>query len=308
MAVRFFKTLNGVLTQGIKGACRTRKINEDAAIELVRYYLDANTYAYYSDDPQLQYNDPLCRIAYLYAYVGAHANLVDNALLYFDPLSSIVRKKIRSGGVLEVCSLGGGPGSELLGFVKFIDRICDPEDRIDLRFTLIDKVQEWDESWNALVNGLEENFTEDYGSSRRDWPIVVHRSFLSQDLLQIRSFRQYTTRFEEVDIFVLNHTVSELMANMADFSKVFELLVDQARDGTLFLVIDRNQVEVVNAVNNILQHIELEEVGDLYYQRSTMDMEEQKSHLGQWYERIGRSPKLTWNVFYGLARKRELPF
>ena len=44
-SVRFFKTLNGVLTQGINGYSRARKINEYAAIELVRYYLGENTYA-----------------------------------------------------------------------------------------------------------------------------------------------------------------------------------------------------------------------------------------------------------------------
>ena len=44
-SVRLIKTLNGVLTQGINGVCRARKINEDAAIDLIRYYLGENTYA-----------------------------------------------------------------------------------------------------------------------------------------------------------------------------------------------------------------------------------------------------------------------
>ena len=310
MAVNFFKTLHSVLSEGIRGVCRANRIDEDEAIALVKYYRAVNSSAYRSDDPQLNYNDPACREAYLYAYVGAHANLIDNAIYRFDELSALVGSKAHSkDGVLEVCSLGGGPGSELLGFVKFIDRMArtDNECQVDIKFLLIDKVQEWDESWNALVNGLEETFEDEYGNSRRDWPIVVHRSFLSLDLLSAASFRQMPTRFAGIDIFVFNHTVSELLANLEDFQKVFNLLVEHASDHTWFLFIDRNQMEVVKSVEDLLDNIELWP-RTFIHEQSTMDIDEQKSDLGRWYERFERDPKLTWNVFYALAKKQTLPF
>ena len=244
----------------------------------------------------------------MYAYVGAHSNLVDNAFYHFEPLFQLAQRKARSLGTLEVCSLGGGPGPELLGFVKFFNRMLNDKDRIDIRFSLIDKIPEWDESWQALVDGLEKTFVDQWGTSRRNWPIAVHRSFLSLDLLSLKEFGNFVTRFSQVEIFILNHTVSELMATFDAFQEVFHLLVQRASDNTYFLFIDRNQAAVFDAVRMLLQHQDLEMSGDPVFEQSNMDSDEQKTDLGIWYKRMGRDPKLTWNVFYTLARKWTFPF
>ncbi len=302
MPINFFQTLNAVLTQGISNICNVYRISETDAVERARHYLADNTMQYYSDNTRLQYNDPLCRIAYLYAYVGAHANLTDNAFYKFPDLRQFVINQIHSSGELHVCSFGGGPGSELLGFVKFIQRVRDEDDTIDIHFTLIDQIPEWDETWQALVNGLQETFKSTYGPSRRHWPIVVHRSFLPLDLTQVRDFQSFPSRFNEVQLYVLNHTISELLVRRNEFKEVFNYVVARASTGAYFLFIDRNQNEVVDFARELATHDELEFQG-IEFEQTNMDLDEQKQDLGNWYILMERSPKITWNAFYALAHK-----
>ena len=186
--------------------------------------------------------------------------------------------------------------------MKFIDRERAADSRVDIDFTLIDKVQHWDETWHALVGGLEATFNDMYGPSRRDWPIVIHRSFLPLDLAQADELRHYPDRFTGIDIFVLNYTVSELMFFGEQFLRTFEVIVEVAASGALFLVIDRNEQSVKEYVDALMNDGRLIRLG-FAEEQTNMDGDEQKINLGKWYRLMRRDPKLTWNVFYYLAQK-----
>jgi hypothetical protein len=59
MTVNYFQALNSAITQNIADICQTNNISEEEAVAQVRHYLKKNSDAYYSDIPQLNYNDPL---------------------------------------------------------------------------------------------------------------------------------------------------------------------------------------------------------------------------------------------------------
>jgi len=303
MPINYFQTIDSVLTRGISEICSAFGASEDEAIQTAQRFLAQNSEQYYTENPEIEYQDPLCRWAYLYTYVGAHANLICNAITRFQPLKDLVQDKIQNLGRLNICSLGGGPGSELLGIVKYIERNCDLTKQIDLDFLLIDKTPEWDDSWYTLVNGLEEAFTQAYGNSRRDWPIILHRSFLPLDMLNQQSFSSYLSRFGGTELFILNHVVSELIAHQRDFAQVFDIIVSRAPDCAFFLFIDRNQTVVVDFINSLFDNNpELLAISN-YTEQNSMDIDEEKRDLGRWYTTMGRAPKITWDAYYCLAQK-----
>lgn len=303
MSINLFRTLNAVLTKGLEHICRATHLSQEDAASKCRIYMAENSAQYYSENPCIEYSDPFCRWAYLYTYVGAHANLIDNALTYIPELNQFVVERMRSSGQINICSLGGGPGSELLGFVKFIDRNRNLKDQIDIQFLLIDRISHWDDSWHSMVSGLEETFKEQYGPVRREWPVQVNRSFLPLDLLKVDDFRGFIARFGDTDIFILNHVVSELLAYPCELQMVLNVIAERAQLGSYFLFIDRNQQKVVDLTNQLIQ-----ECPNLYFQqhvphKCNMDGDEQKTDLGLWYTTIGRDPKLKWNAFFTLAWK-----
>jgi hypothetical protein len=65
--------------------------------------------------PQIPYEDPICRLAYIYRHVAANATLFQWLLRDNPSLRSIMRGK--SGQRLRIAALGGGPDSELLGLI-----------------------------------------------------------------------------------------------------------------------------------------------------------------------------------------------
>lgn len=303
MPINFFTTINSVLDQAISDICRVQRISEANALERARQFLVDTSAQYYSEDPHVAYEDPLCRWAYLYTYVGAHANLLDNALCNLDPLQNFLLSKIHSSQSLSICSLGGGPGSELLGFVKFIERTKNPGDCINLQFSLIDRVPQWDDSWHALVNGLENTFKSNYGASRQNWPIIINHSFLPLDMLDVNCFGGFLSRFGSTELFVLNHVVSELLAHPNEFQTVFNTIVNLAPDNAFILIIDRNQGDVVTLCNRLIdENGEVIKVAE-YSESRSMDPDEQKQNLGKWYQQMNHNPKLKWRAYYYLAQK-----
>lgn len=308
MTIHFFQTLDAVLTQGISDICNVYRISEAEAVEKVQAFLAENSTQYFSDGTKLQYDDPLCRIAYLYAYVAAHANLIDNACYGLKALRTFLASKLENNEEIHICSFGGGPGSELLGFVKFFARAAEGDDTVDVHFTLVDSITEWDETWQALVNGIEATLRPIYGDSRRHWPVVIHRSFLPLNLTQVNNFRNLPTRFNGIELYVFNHTVSELLAHKDGFEEVFDYSVSHAQIGAYFLFIDRNQSQVYDWVSDLIERHEALTVVGQRTESTHMDRDEQKEDLGKWFVLMNRHPKLTWNAFFILAQKEPVPF
>lgn len=63
----------------------------------------------------MSYENPITRFAYIYAYTTVHADAVYAFIQNFDAL-----KEIFNAEVVNVSCIGGGPGSDFLGILKYI--------------------------------------------------------------------------------------------------------------------------------------------------------------------------------------------
>lgn len=66
--------------------------------------------------PVIDYANPAARIAYIFRYVTSHANMVYQIIDTCDEL----RKCLDKSRVVLTC-VGGGPGSDLLGVLKYLE-------------------------------------------------------------------------------------------------------------------------------------------------------------------------------------------
>ena len=90
----------------------------DEVLREISEHIDVTSREHKRDEPEIRYDDPLCRLGYLYTHAAANATLFEKVLGHSDEL----RGKIdgASQEALNVCSLGGGPGTELLGLAKYL--------------------------------------------------------------------------------------------------------------------------------------------------------------------------------------------
>lgn len=282
-----FSTIGAVLDDALSDACRIYVVDEAEIIEAVQQHLRTNRAAYYGGEPvRLPYDDPLYRIAYIYTYVAAHAHLLEYSLGHFDATRELVHSQLESAvGSLEVCSLGGGPGSELLGLARYIQGVAQAGANVALTFCVVDRVTAWAESWRALVLGIEADMKKRLGARRVDWPFTVSHEFLQLDLTDSACLDDFTSRFAGVDLFVLNHVISELKGSESALAGWLSALVERSRENALFLVVDRNEAGMATEIRGILSEANLV-VQDQRDVKLRLPSDEQKSDLGATWQKF----------------------
>src|ERR1700719_3254923 len=87
-------------------------------LESIKDHIDNTSREHRKDEPDIEYNDALCRLGYLYRHAPANATLFERVLAE----SGQLRTKLRAAkqGSIHICSVGGGPGTELLGLAKYL--------------------------------------------------------------------------------------------------------------------------------------------------------------------------------------------
>lgn len=293
--------LQATLTQTCDAICRTHGIDRLEVFERTEAFIRENSEKWRDPHPNIDYENPFCRMAYIYMNVAVHAHLVERAITAFPQIERVLRGKIDAHDELRVCALGGGPGSELLGLVGYLEGLKFRGRTAYLDFLLIDRIKEWDESWHALKHSVDKQLAIKFGRDRSTWPVSVSRSFLPLDVTSVADFENFVTRFGGTDIFILSYLVSELKTSVVDFEEVLHLLVAKANDGALLLFIDRDEREVRETVLQIVLRHESLMFQDTIKQRGrlTADLAE----LGEWYIHMPSLPRQKWLAFFTLAKK-----
>lgn len=104
------------------------------------------------------YNDPAHRCAYLHKYAPLHTALVSDMLgKSMQQLRFILSEILDDTGRIEVCSLGGGPGCDVLGVISVLSAELG---FFQLSATIIDCMEKWRHTFGAIVKELR---SADYG-------------------------------------------------------------------------------------------------------------------------------------------------
>ena len=166
-------------------------------------------------------------------HAAANATLVERVMRK----SEVFRLKISnaSEGVLRICSMGGGPGTELLGLAKYLlhQPLLIPPRKIS--FTVIDNVTEWADTWEQLADATEQELRFACDQNGIELPTVAN-NFLTYDVFDSSSYQNHLVQFRKFDVVIFNYLFSENKTKL-----------DQAREaiGELARVIGHECVVVV---------------------------------------------------------------
>jgi hypothetical protein len=293
------KSLQSVLSQTRNAICDLYGITEADAFSRVQAFIEDNSERWRLEDPNINYEDPFCRMAYLYMNVAVHASLVEEALGFYPQVRKLIQQRVAESRDIQIGIMGGGPGSELLGIVRYIQslRLARPA-HLDL--VLVDKMREWDESWHALKSGIDDELKNSYGDNRGAWPVSISRSFLPLDMTSVQDFAHFATRFGNIDLFLVTYLVSELKGSMAELTNVLRTLISRAHPESLVLFIDRNEKVVRYAVQKMIHNIGLQSLG-LHQVRG--ELTDRLEDLGDWYINIPFLPRQRWLAFFHMAHR-----
>lgn len=239
-------------------------------------------YAGLAKGNRIDYSDIVTRFAYIYRYVTSHANLVYQLISSSTDLADLFERD-----KVNVACIGGGPGSEFLGILKFM--IHEKKDSF-LRCTLFDKEQSWGECWNDVDEKLESQ-------------IRITTIYQPFDVTQSSTWVGHT-KYLKSDLFTMVYFMSEIASLQSDAEAFFSNLFENAKEGALFLYIDNNNAQFYNwfdalAASNSIQILRSSET-----RMGITDLGEEKSDLGEYWEKFG-FPKLNANIAFRIGRKAK---
>ena len=172
----------------------------------------------------LDFADPAIQFAYVFTYLACHACLVSRIV----QRSGALQKLFRDGPPI-VTSIGGGPGSDVIGVLKYLE--CEeaclfPPVRA-LDYFILDEEEAWLDVREYIWDELNTTVLQ---SSQ-------HYTF------DVREPGDYPKRRDycEANLFVMMYFLSEIWSIRNDAETFFRDLLKRARSNSIFLLIDNNK-------------------------------------------------------------------
>jgi hypothetical protein len=272
----YFEIVAKVLDRGyeeILGNDRDKKIAECLAGLSKRY---GNVLA----EGGPSYEDNLTRFAYVFGYATAHSDylstIIDNSKLLRAALAA---------DQIEISCIGGGPGSDVLGFSKFLLR---QQKKPQLTYFILDKESAWGETWADLDAIISSE-------------LKTSRTYLPLDVTQQDSYKKYARPFK-ADVFTMLYFLSEIYKFKDKVTPFLQTCFDRMKNGALLVVLDFDDSRLRDWIDEYAKNGGLvTEVGKSM--RMTMDPSEEKAALKKYADKFERAPKLQADVFIRIFRK-----
>ena len=255
--------------------------------------------------PEIPFYNPVYRSAYLYEYASANALAVEAVLNDDAKNQRLISSLLTSQQHISLCCLGGGPGSEILGIAKWIER--QRVEQVVLQVLVTDKYREWDHEWKSLVRAVNSIRVQSLGSLP-----TITGEFVQIDV-EDPSHASWFGYGPGFDLYIVSYVVSHIFTSegLSRFGQFIDSLLAAVPKGAKFLFIDRggvpNEAGVVNwqkSVRDLLSCPEMDISGPYFSSRdSPGDSQEEKTDLGVLYKELGISPRLSWNIFWIVGTK-----
>lgn len=235
-----------------------------------------------ADRVPIDYASSISRFAYIYKYTVAHADYIKQLIQEHKALRELFDKE-----VLSVACLGGGPGSDLLGILKYM---LQNGRKSALTCYLFDRERAWGDSWSEVAKPLKADFSL--------YPVFQQLDVTDQNTWG--SYRKYLG----ADLFTLSYFLSEVWTFHAKAQPYFEYCFANAKDGAIFLFIDNNDASghFPGWYDKMAAAHGLKQLHDGSC-KMAFSIDEEKTDLEPYYSKFGW-PKRESNVVYRISRKR----
>lgn len=139
----------------------------------------------------VSYTNLPIRFAYVYRYVTCHSGMAFQVIRNSKVLRALFKQKL-----LTVSCIGGGPGSDLLGVLKYAeDVLTDPDSKLEkIRCYLVDGENAWADTWSDVDQKI-------------DLDCSVSTFFLAMRVTEPAQWEVHT-KYLQADLFTMVYFVS----------------------------------------------------------------------------------------------------
>ncbi len=303
MSIKFFRLLAPVIDKMVEFAAGQERISINDIHNRIVAEAERNHQEWYSNRvPNLNYQNPDCRLAYLYIVAGANASTFKHVIETNEDLRNYILRVANERCQIKICALGAGPGTELLAMAKFFD-----EKRlgfaVSVDFQLLDKVEEWRNSWYRIRDEVHNTFLQLYGNMREKWPMIPAGDFLTRDVTQLEGLTQFGDVWTH-DIYVVNFLLSEIFYDDPGLRAFLSKISGSAPRDAHFVFIERRGGMWEDRMAAIARDAGL--ILSPFIESKCESLEDEDPRdLRAIYAAIStrKHPRISWNVVYSIGRK-----
>ena len=236
----------------------------------------------------INYRDPATRFAYVYSYVATHGDYLVQLLA----LASQKLDKVFHSDTARVSCIGGGPGSDVIAILKYLNDFSEKESVKKLIVYLLDKEQAWADSWTELDHQL-------------DATVSLSTNFQPFDVTKPESW-SLQRKFLDSDLFTLSYFVSEVYSLDGNgvVMKFWDTLFSEAKPGAIFIYDDNGYGDFNNYFDLQWKRHDIELIRGETNVRWTPRYTEQANVLDEYKAKFSSSPKLQGYLSYRILRKK----
>ncbi|ARU29070.1 hypothetical protein [Cellvibrio sp. PSBB006] len=280
-----FEIVNGVLTDLYKQG--EKELGEKLDEEIINQlnYL-SNSYRELADSSRapIDYSSPVTRFAYVYKYVATHG---DYLVQVMERVNSLLRGPIFNKERVSVACIGGGPGSEIIGVLKYLEE--SEEERVgEILFHLLDKEQAWSDTWTDIrqqIEGFDVNFV-----------------FQNLDITNTTTWK-YVRKFLNADLFIMSYFYSEVQGLGDVVNTSIKSILNDAKSGSLFIYIDNGSDYFNEKFDSLYDESEFEVIFERTNDWFTPRLSEQVDILKKYKEKFNQNAKLKGKLSIRAIRK-----
>lgn len=229
---------------------------------------------------EVNYSEFATKFAYIYRYVTCHANIVYQVI----ESSAEIRSLFELDRVNVTC-VGGGPGSDFLGIIKYL---LLREKKPFLRCSLFDKEQSWSECWNDVDEKLDTQFR-------------ISTNFEPFDVTRTETWAE-KGKYLKADLFTMIYFMSEVHSIKETAEAFFSNLFENAKKNSLFLYIDNKDSRFYSWFDSLASKNSFDVLRADQTREYIEDGSEEKQLLAEYFAKFG-PPKLKAQVAIRICRK-----
>jgi hypothetical protein len=183
------------------------------------------------------------------------------------------------GELVRVSCIGGGPGSDFLGILKYM--IAEGK-RPRVTCYLYDKETAWGESWSDLGEKL-------------DTQLRIQPSFQAVDVTDERSWKKHS-KYLDTHLVTMIYFMSEIYGHSG--AHKFEHLFRSAKPDTVFLFLDNNLPDVYGWFDALVGAAGIRTLRGIDSRRMVTTADEEKTDLEPYRTKFGMEPRLEgWTAY-----------
>lgn len=238
----------------------------------------------------INYRDPATRFAYVMKYVATHGDYVVQSL---EALRDVSGGTVFSGEAARLSCVGGGPGSDVMGVIKYLSE-NKKEPIKKLTCYLLDGEQAWADTWTEIGDAI-------------DSPVAINVNFQPLDVTKPESWNSQK-KFLMADLFTFSYFVSEVKAFDAKgvVGEFWDKIFSEANVGASFLYVDNGHKEFNEFFDSFWRgRKDIECLYEDDNRWTTPRGSEQSDELGEYKTKFGQSPKLKSMISTRLLKKTK---